>query len=240
MSDLLKSYETGLKRLLELLGKDHPDYNKALAFQTRLAENIEQTRLFRDTPDRQSERTEIIYALNEFTGPLIGQSFSELCEIHNPPPPPPPLPLPPPPELSVDFLTLACKYINAIQNEVLQAYKVFRPEGGDVWPYQCTKIITAFQKWEKPLLPNNLPLSSLEVKLSYVHEQTHACMQCINDFSPYGLQRSERAINKHQAVRQKLGELIAECNATIVLINASDELAPSAQRCASLLHNENE
>ena len=40
MKDAFTPYESGLTRLLDWLGKDHPRYTSALVYQQRLQENI--------------------------------------------------------------------------------------------------------------------------------------------------------------------------------------------------------
>jgi hypothetical protein len=104
MSDPFTSYETGLKRLLERLGSDHPRYADALVYQQRLQENIAQARGYGDTETRRAERAQIVDGLNRLALEAVNTSFNELCGLgqdepvltvlieppDSPPPPSPP------------------------------------------------------------------------------------------------------------------------------------------------------
>jgi hypothetical protein len=80
MSDPFTSYETGLKRLLERLGSDHPRYADALVYQQRLQENIAQARQYGDTETRRAERVQILDSLNRITQESLNMPFNALCE----------------------------------------------------------------------------------------------------------------------------------------------------------------
>jgi len=90
--EVYASYAAGLRRLLKCLGPGHPRCLDALAYQQRLDENIELTRVYSDTETRRAERSEIIGRLNTLALSTVGISFNELCEHDLPPPPPPDVP----------------------------------------------------------------------------------------------------------------------------------------------------
>jgi len=64
MIDIFSSYERSLEELLRRLGKGHPRYIEALTLQTRLLENITQTRQYGDNETRRAERAQVIDVLN--------------------------------------------------------------------------------------------------------------------------------------------------------------------------------
>ena len=79
MADIFTPYETGLTRLVECLGSDHPRYADALTFQSRFLENIAQARQYGDTETRRAERAQIVNALNQLALETVGASFNKLC-----------------------------------------------------------------------------------------------------------------------------------------------------------------
>lgn len=79
LPDLYAAYEAGLDHLLARLGNEHPRYSEALTFQSRLLENIGQSRRHGDTETRRAERSQIVTALNELALTTLGQSFIDLC-----------------------------------------------------------------------------------------------------------------------------------------------------------------
>lgn len=81
MADTFTQYESGLKGLLERLGRDHPCYAEALTLQARLLENTDQARQYGDTEARRAERSQIVNALNRLALKTIQVSFNELCEL---------------------------------------------------------------------------------------------------------------------------------------------------------------
>jgi hypothetical protein len=89
MSDPFTSYETGLERLLEQLGSDHPRYVEALTLQSRLLENIIQARQYSDTETRRAERAQTMSTLNCLALEAVGVSFNELCSEERGVPPHP-------------------------------------------------------------------------------------------------------------------------------------------------------
>jgi hypothetical protein len=77
-NDVFASYERGVERLLEQLGKNHPAYSKVLGYQQRLYENIDQSRRYGDTSERQAQRSEIISYLDEIARFELNISFYKL------------------------------------------------------------------------------------------------------------------------------------------------------------------
>ncbi|RME51005.1 MAG: hypothetical protein D6796_01865 [Caldilineae bacterium] len=53
-----------MEELLDRLGKDHPRYSEAMVLQSRLLENIAQSRRYGDTETRRAERAQIVEGLN--------------------------------------------------------------------------------------------------------------------------------------------------------------------------------
>jgi hypothetical protein len=86
VTDVFIRYETGLHRLLERLGSDHPRYVKALALQSRLLENIAQTRQYGDMETRRAERVQILDTLNRLALQTVGVSFNKWCDRRIPKP----------------------------------------------------------------------------------------------------------------------------------------------------------
>lgn len=81
MSDSYTPYETGLRRLLDRLGRDHPRYGEVLTYKQRLEENIARSRRYGDTETRRAERAEILEQLNAIPLDLWGVSLTELGTI---------------------------------------------------------------------------------------------------------------------------------------------------------------
>jgi hypothetical protein len=80
MTDVYTSYETGLRALLERLGRDHPRYEEALTYQQRLTDNVQSTRRYGDTEARRAERAEIVDRLNALALETLDASYSALCQ----------------------------------------------------------------------------------------------------------------------------------------------------------------
>lgn len=78
MTDIFDVYERRLTELLKRLGEDHPRYAEALTLQSRLLENIAQTRRYGDTETRRAERAQVVDVLNDLALRTINSSFSEL------------------------------------------------------------------------------------------------------------------------------------------------------------------
>lgn len=78
-SDAYTAYEHGLRQLLEKVGRDHPRYPEALAYEQRLRENIGQARRYGDTENRRATRAEVVDGLNKLALAELGTSFNELC-----------------------------------------------------------------------------------------------------------------------------------------------------------------
>ncbi len=80
MSSVFREYESGLGRLLESLGRNHPRYTEALTLQARLLENLGSVRLYGDTETRRAERAQILDSLNRLALEEVGESFLELAK----------------------------------------------------------------------------------------------------------------------------------------------------------------
>lgn len=78
--DAYSPLESGLQQLLNQMGQHHPDYSAALVLQHRLTQNIAETRLYRDTDNRASERAQIIHQLNNLALSALGIPFNDLCK----------------------------------------------------------------------------------------------------------------------------------------------------------------
>lgn len=79
MSDPLTALESGLTRLLERMGSEHPRYTEALTLQSRLLENISAARTYGDMETRRAERAQIVDAVNRLAMEAVGKSFNEWC-----------------------------------------------------------------------------------------------------------------------------------------------------------------
>ena len=79
MTDILASYEHGLERLLQALGREHPRYVEALTLQSRLHENITATRRYGDTRPRRSERAQVIESINRLVIDTTDARLDEWC-----------------------------------------------------------------------------------------------------------------------------------------------------------------
>lgn len=76
--DPFTAYESGLARLLEQMGADHPRYTEGLTFESRLRENIAQARRYGDTETRRAERAQILEALNALALAALDVPFNTL------------------------------------------------------------------------------------------------------------------------------------------------------------------
>jgi hypothetical protein len=81
MPDVFDQYEQGLTQMLERLSADHPHYEEALTFQSRLLENIAQVRQYSDSENLRSERNRILGQLNRLALAVLEESFNDLCAI---------------------------------------------------------------------------------------------------------------------------------------------------------------
>jgi hypothetical protein len=76
--DTYTPLEIKMEVLLERLGKDHERYSDAGNYQTRLDENLAQTRRYGDTELTRAARAEIIDRLNQLALSELGTAFNEL------------------------------------------------------------------------------------------------------------------------------------------------------------------
>jgi len=83
--DVFDAYEKGIQHLLEHLGQDHQRQAEVLTLQSRLRENIAQTRQCGDTEIRRAERAQILHELNRLAVETLKVSFNDLCDLTQPP-----------------------------------------------------------------------------------------------------------------------------------------------------------
>jgi competence ComEA-like helix-hairpin-helix protein len=69
-----------MDQLLNHVNRNHPHYNEILVYQQRLTENIGQSRQYGDNDTRRTDRSEIIYHLNELSLSVLQVPFNDLCE----------------------------------------------------------------------------------------------------------------------------------------------------------------
>jgi len=81
LSDVFDSYTTGLTRLLERLGQDHPQYTEALTLEAQLRENVSLARSEGDSETRRADRNRILRELNRLALQASQVSFNELCGV---------------------------------------------------------------------------------------------------------------------------------------------------------------
>jgi|GEM_PF-4343352 len=225
MKDPFQAYKKGMARLLETMGKNHPREAEARTLQRRLEENIWKAQTIGDDDGSRARRAEILYNLDQFAKEEINQNFDQLCSSGDDPPT-----LESSSKLSVFFLTKSCEYVTAIQREAQIAYNVFLNEK-EIWPFQCSKITASFRKLKKPLLPNDILFSALEMKLFYLNEQVRRLIQLIDRFSPHGREQTEHARNERQALCQKVDEFIQDVIPALDLVNSLGKSIPSFKKC---------
>ncbi|MDZ7959120.1 MAG: SUMF1/EgtB/PvdO family nonheme iron enzyme [Aulosira sp. DedQUE10] len=75
------SYQHGINKLLDLLGKQHPSYLNATTFQHRLQENINYVERYGDNENYRSTRHEILYQIDKLALENTGNNFAELCQM---------------------------------------------------------------------------------------------------------------------------------------------------------------
>ncbi len=80
MSTKFINYRIGIKKLLDILGQEHPKYQDVLTFQQRLHENIHDVEAYGDSENYRSSRNQIIRGINELAVQTIQKSFDELCK----------------------------------------------------------------------------------------------------------------------------------------------------------------
>ncbi len=82
---IFDEYERGLEKLLSLIPKTASDYLDVLTLQTSLHENIEDARLYGDTPELKATRIRILAQLNRITvNVTVTFSFNDLCSGKGP------------------------------------------------------------------------------------------------------------------------------------------------------------
>ncbi len=81
MQDIFMNYEIGVNKLLEQMTKKSTYYLEALTLQSRLTENIWQTRNFGDDERLRQERARIVTELNRIAIDCVNDSFNALCGL---------------------------------------------------------------------------------------------------------------------------------------------------------------
>lgn len=81
--DLYSRYQFGACCLVECLDQNDPHYGKASILQERLTNNIEQTRLYGETPIFSAERYQILNQLDKLAQDVLNISFYKLCQESN-------------------------------------------------------------------------------------------------------------------------------------------------------------
>ncbi len=117
-ADIYATYEFGLRRLLERIGRDHTRYNEALVYEQRLKENIAQSRLHGNTETCKAERSQIINQLNALALATLGSPFNELCGL-------------PPAEVSYTTRRLAEEEVAPTRDEPITARLDLHVQVGD-------------------------------------------------------------------------------------------------------------
>ena len=79
MTDTYTPYETGLKKLFNLLDRESSYYSNLTVYEQRLKENIDNSRLYGDSEERRTNRSEIIHQLNRIALSILDVSFNDLC-----------------------------------------------------------------------------------------------------------------------------------------------------------------
>ncbi|NJM08940.1 hypothetical protein HC891_26200 [Candidatus Gracilibacteria bacterium] len=80
-ADLFAVYLIGMRRLLDLLGIQHPRYVEALTYQVRLAENVDRAQRFGDTENMRAERAAVLDALNRLALAAVQRSFNAIVGL---------------------------------------------------------------------------------------------------------------------------------------------------------------
>ncbi len=76
-----RAYKRGLRRLLAVLGKDHPRLPEVLILHHRLMQNMEDTAEQPTNPTLDASRARILESCNRISQILIGKSFYALCGL---------------------------------------------------------------------------------------------------------------------------------------------------------------
>ncbi|MFP4395993.1 MAG: pentapeptide repeat-containing protein [Anaerolineales bacterium] len=76
-----RHYRVGLRRLIKLLGKDHPRLGEALVLQHRLLENLADAEARGSTAELEMSRARILESCNRLCHALLDESFYTLCGL---------------------------------------------------------------------------------------------------------------------------------------------------------------
>jgi len=239
MSEILDTYLDCLQRLIKQL--DEKYIRQADTLLQQLRENIDETKSFDDTRELKHERSKIISKLNILTRKTLGMSFYDYCGLSTIPPgeveqqelPENSLPF------AHNYITSACNYVSTMYEASQNASQLFLSDD-DIWPAQCQDAISIFQRLQQPLLPDNLPYSSLEVTLSSINEQVHELIGLIDSFSPFGRDKSVKARNLRYTIRQKLNDFPHYLTPAIDLIDMLGKSIGKLHICTLPFRNDDE
>ena len=206
MRDEFTPYEEGLKRLLERLGKDHPQYQKALLLEARLMEAINEARLNGDEPVQEARRNRAIRQLNPLAIATIGISFNELCRSSQHPPK-----QEIPTALPTDIFERANEYITQVQRSVEKALEIFSDR--HILPFQCERMSSSFQhcstlisteEIEKLPLTDATRASFVRMLRAVIHE-VQCLLKLLQDFEPVCQEPAGRKLKRQ--IYKELNEL---------------------------------
>jgi hypothetical protein len=225
MNELLQLYLGGLQQLYSHL--DDEEITLVDGLKHRLVVIISEVKLG-ITDTLRHELAEVYSQLDELTRKIIGTDFIDFCQSTTT-------------SLSVvetnEFLDLAheyirsaCSYVNGVYQAFQSALLLFSSDD-DIWPLQCQNAISAFQKHIQPHMQEKLTLSSLEGKLFFVNEQVHELIQCIDNFSSSGREKSAKARNLRREIRERLQNFPQSVTIAIEHINSTGESLNYPHRC---------
>lgn len=226
MNDILELYLDGLQRLTSHLDEEGLILADGLKHRLEVV-NSEVKLGITDTI--RHELAEVYSQLNVLTRKVIGTDFINFCRSNTPS-----IGLVATSDslnLAHDYIRSACSYINDIYQTYQSALHLFSSDN-DIWPLQCQNIISAFQKHTQPDMQEKLTLSSLEGKLFFVNEQVHELIQHIENFSPWGREKTAKARNMRHAIRERL-QIFPQClTIAIEHINLTGESLLYPHRCS--------
>jgi len=78
---LFRQYRTGIHRLIELMGKDHPRIAEVLILQHRLIQNMSDVATLGTTAALEMGRARILQSCNRISQLLVNKSFFALCGL---------------------------------------------------------------------------------------------------------------------------------------------------------------
>ncbi|MBN2005428.1 MAG: pentapeptide repeat-containing protein [Anaerolineae bacterium] len=78
---LFRKYRSGIRRLIALLGKDHPRIPEVLVLQHRLIQNMSDVATLGTTAALELSRARILQSCNRLSQSLVNKSFFALCGL---------------------------------------------------------------------------------------------------------------------------------------------------------------